>query len=190
MEIKEIELFDLYGNGTLVMKTNVDAPTSAMRYAWYVKKDSKLIMKGVYQKEPFTACQLESRGLYTVKAFVRNGKEEKVEQTATFRATAKTSPALASAAQQTPSLTLTPKYEQISGAFWQFRAEGAFPENAEFAWYLFREGEEQPVHREMYPSAPEYTHKFEEPGRYHVKVFVKLGAQKKSADSACFEVAF
>ena len=41
MKIVSLDLFDLFGDGTLVMKTNVDEPDSAFRYAWYIKENGR-----------------------------------------------------------------------------------------------------------------------------------------------------
>ena len=47
MNITGLDLFDLYGDGTLVMKTAVDGADASTRYTWYVKQNGKTVYKGV-----------------------------------------------------------------------------------------------------------------------------------------------
>ena len=39
MKIVKVEAFDLYGDGTLIVKTDLDEIGTDTRFAWYLKKD-------------------------------------------------------------------------------------------------------------------------------------------------------
>lgn len=185
MEIIRLDLFDLYGDGTLVMKTEVDEPDPSLRYAWYVKAYGQKIYETHYQRNPFTAAQLQHLGSYVVKAFVRDGEGNKVTLEKTFTANKYTSPQLA---LTDTSFTVTPVATQISGAFWQFTAEGTFGENTRFAWYVYQEGADTPIEKIPYSKDPSTVYQFTAPGRYYVKAFVIQDGVKQSASCVPFTV--
>lgn len=176
MIIKEIELFDLYGDGTLVMKTNVDTPTEDLRYTWYVKLNGQLIHKAGYQRNPFTAIHIDHLGKYVVKAFVRDANGEKVEEEVVFVANKKTSPQLAM--EETKPMIIA-KADHISGAFWQFSAEGEIPENAKYAWYLYKKDVSEPIFRGAYVNTCNFVYNISESGEYLAKLFVLSSAGEK-----------
>lgn len=186
MTINEIELFDLYGNGTLVMKTNVEEPRDDLRYTWYVKSNGQLIYKGTYQRNPFTAIQIEHLGLYVVRAFVRDGEGNKVELAAEFCASKKTSPVLAAAEAENDTVSVVPKVEHISGTFWQFSAEGNIPENAKYAWYIYREDQIDPIFKGSYSADANLLYDCKESGSYHAKLFVLFDGRKISVNTEIF----
>ena len=186
MNITGLDLFDLYGDGTLVMKTAVEDVDLSARYAWYVKQNGKTVYKGSYQRNPFTAVQLEHLGTYVVKAFVRDGEGNKQELEATFSATKRTSPKLAQADEI--SFSLTPVASHISGGFWQFSLEESFPPQSKFAWYIYQEGVSDPMVKLPYNNEAKAFYKFETAGRYYVKAFVMQDGRKQSASSNVFEV--
>ena len=167
MKIISLDLFDLYGNGTLVMKTHVDKPDSSLRYAWYVKTGGSNIYKGSYQDNPFTAVQLSQLGTYVIKAFVRDGEGNKQEFAATFLATKRTSPKLA----KMVTFSVTPVVSHVSGNFWRFSVVENF-EHAKYAWYVYQEGSLEPVFKAPYDTENYMIHKFEAPGSYFIKAFV------------------
>lgn len=186
MNITGLDLFDLYGDGTLVMKTAVENVDLSARYAWYVKQNGKTVYKGSYQRDPFTAVQLEHLGTYVVKAFVRDGEGNKQELEATFSATKRTSPKLAQADEI--SFSLTPVASHISGGFWQFSLEESFPPESKFAWYIYQDGVSDPMVKIPYSHESKAFYKFETAGRYYVKAFVVQAGNKQSANSEVFTV--
>lgn len=186
MNITGLDLFDLYDDGTLVMKTAVEGADAATRYAWYVKQNGKTVYKGSYQRNPFTAVHLEHLGTYTVKAFVRDGEGNKQEYEATFSATKRTSPQLAQADAE--AFSVTPVASHVSGGFWQFSVEESFPPESKFAWYIYQEGVSDPMVKLPYSNEPKTIHKFETASRYYVKAFVMQDGRKQSASSDVFEV--
>ena len=186
MEITSLELFDLYGNGTLVMKTNVDEPDPSLRYAWYVKTGGSNIHKGSYQRNSFTAVQLNQLGTYVVKAFVRDGNGQTVTMEQEFHATKRTSPTLL--ASHKKSLVITPVVSHVSGPFWQFSIVENF-EHAKYAWYVYQEGSLEPVFKAPYDTENYMIHKFEAPGSYFIKAFVMQDGIKRSARSQVVTVS-
>lgn len=187
MEIKELELFDLYGDGTLVMKTNVDVPNDSLRFCWYIKEKGRLIYRGNYQRNSFSAFQLPHLGKYMIKAFVRDEQGEKAEIEVEFNVTKKTSPQLV-LAESTVTFSVQPKVEHISGGFWCFQVEGEIPEDARFAWYVYKEDIDEPVVRTVYSEESNYTYKFDISGTYYVKLFVLANGKKKSIVTEQFKV--
>lgn len=186
MKITGLDLFDLYGDGTLVMKTAVEDADSSTRYAWYVKFRGQTVYKGSYQRDPFTAVQLEHLGTYTVKSFVRDGDGNKQELEATFSATKRTSPKLAQAEEN--AFSVTPVASHVSGGFWQFSVEESFDEESKFAWYIYQEGVSEPMVKMPYSHEFKAFYKFEAAGRYYVKAFVIQDGNKQSASSDVFTV--
>ena len=93
MKILNVDVFDLYGNGTLVLKTNMDEE-KGMKYAWYVSKDGENIYKSAYQLRPFMAYEIEQWGEYEIKAFVKSKSGEKLTRKVLYISDRKTSPAL------------------------------------------------------------------------------------------------
>lgn len=185
MEIREIEVFDIFGDGTLAIKTNVDEPSDDLRYAWYVSREQQLLFKSSYQRKPYTGYRADLPGTYVIKAFVRNGAQERVEQVVRFTANKTTSPLLAG---QFEPVEIVPVVEHVSGPFWQVRLGGDFAEGKEFAWYVYAEGEDEPLSREDYGYKGEYIYKFSQPGTYRIKAFVRQDGQKYSGFSPWFQV--
>lgn len=185
VEIIGLDLFDLYGDGTLVMKTLVDKPDPSLRYAWYVKLCGQKIFESHYQRNPFTAVRLSHLGNYLIKAFVRDGEGNKVTQEETFIANKYTSPQLA---LTDTSFTVTPVATQISGAFWQFSVEGSFAEDTKFAWYIYQEGQDDPMEKIPYSKDNNTIYQFKAPGNYYAKAFVIQDGVKRSAFSDAFTV--
>lgn len=183
MEITGVELFDLYGDGTLVIKTNVDKEDENLRYAWYISENKELIYKGKYQSKPFTALQLKHLGSYTIKAFVMDGDKNKAEFLTKFRATKRTSPKLPQ-----PIPQVTPSATRISGAFWQFSIDAALEKDAKIAWYVYQANQPNPIARLPYARDKEVIYQFENPGNYAVKVFIIQHGEKKSFLGSTFAV--
>ena len=183
MEITGVELFDLYGDGTLVIKTNVDTEDKSLRYTWYVSENRELFYKGKYQEKPFTAIQLKHQGTYTVKAFVMDGSKNKAEFLAKFSANKHTSPKL-----PRPIPQVTPSVTHLSGAFWQFSVDAQLEKDAEIAWYVYQEKKPAPIARLPYTRDKEAIYQFEIPGNYAVKVFIVQLGEKKCFLGSLFTV--
>lgn len=190
MKIREIEIFDLYGDGTLVLKTNMEKASDDFRYAWNVKLNGRYILKGAYQKRAFTALQLAHLGKYEITAFVRNGAGEKVEERAEFHASLKTSPFLAVLEKENALVRVTPHIEQIDGGICQFTVQGNLPDGATCAWYVYQaENEAEPVFRSQYSEDSQCRYESEKSGDYYAKLFLILDdGQKLTFRSDVFTV--
>ena len=187
MNIRNVDVFDLYGDGTLVIKTNAEGAGDNTRYAWYVRQGKRNIFKGAYQAEPFMSYDLPTPGDYTIKAFVKNQAGEKAEKEVAFHANRRTSPLLASDSQL--QLEGGPQIEHISGPFYRMSLrDERLPEDARYAWYIYRKDEKEPFARQMYSDSSEYVFAFQDPGEYYVKVFVILDNAKNSLKSDLFTV--
>ena len=187
MKIATVDVLDLFGDGTLVMKTTVDEPGTAMRYAFYVKEYGKNIFKSAYQTCPYMGFRLEHLGSYTVKAFVRDGAGEIITKEAEFTATKKTSPKLIQVKKA--SFSVTPVVSHVSGVFWQFSINETFEDGSKYAWYIYQEGSDTPLEKKPYSTEDHVIHKFETPGCYYIKAFVIQRGRKSSACSEIFTVS-
>ncbi len=83
---------------------------------------------------------------------------------------------------------MEPRVEAVGGNFWRFYMAEEFPRNTRFAWYIYRYGTNVPVKKVNYSSIPEYIYRFEESGKYRVKVFINRGEEKTSAFSRWFTI--
>ena len=181
MKIKEIEAFDLYGDGTLVLKTNVDEPEDNLRYAWYVKLNNKIEHEVKYQKKSFAAVTLKQYGTYKVKAFVMNKDKEKVISEIEFTCNKNTSPNIR-------KFIITPVVSCVSGDFWKFSIKETFEDGTKYAWYIYRDGENEPYVKTDYSTETSIIHQFNNSGTYFIKVFVIKNGVKYSKRSEKFNV--
>ena len=186
MKIGKIEAFDLYGDGTVVLKTNMAEGGSDLRFAWYIMRDQRTIFKSPYQKQPYRSWKLYQYGKYTIKAFVKNGQGEKVRKETAFTFNRRTSPKLKNQADKL--LHESPVIEKISGPFYRMYVGETLSKDAKYAWYIYQVGAKEPIVRQMYTNSSEYIHAFRESGEYYVKVFVMLDGAKESVKSEPFQV--
>ena len=170
----------------MVLKTNMEEGEEGFRYAWHIMQNRKTIFKIPYQIRPYAAWQIPQHGRYFIKAFVKNAREEKVQETISFTADRHTSPKLET--HEENPLMEPPVIEHISGPFYKMYLRQKFPESAQYAWYVYRSDEKEPVSRQMYSHSPEYIHTFREAGKYYVKVFLMLNGMKNSVKSDPFPV--
>ena len=185
MKIREIEVFDIFGDGTLAIKTNVDDPIDDLRYAWYISKEQQLLYKSNYQRKPYTGYKADLPGTYVIKAFVRISAQDRMEQVVRFTVNKTTSPLLAG---QFEPLEITPMIEHVSGPFWKVWLRGDFAKETEFAWYVYAENKDEPLFRTDYSHKGECIYKFNHPGTYRIKAFVRQDGQKYSRFSPWFKV--
>ncbi|MDO5558459.1 MAG: hypothetical protein Q4F95_02555 [Oscillospiraceae bacterium] len=186
MEIREIDVFDLYGDGTLVIKTNMTGQADDLRYAWYIELNSKKIFKGSYQHNPFMSYKIDQPGKYVVKAFVKNSDQDKVQSETEFTANKKTSPALIK--DEVKTFKLSPFAEHISDTFWKMDVKEKLADNAKYAWYLYRVNEQEPCIKQLYTPISEYVCSLKDPGEYYAKVFAVVDGIKHTAKTDVFLV--
>jgi len=190
MEIREIEAFDLYGDGTLVLKTNVEGKKSELKYAWYIKKDGKFIFKSQYQLKNFIAFNIDKSGKYIIKAFVLENKENKIFKEIEILINSTTSPKLIEKELSAMGINIIPVVEFISGPFWKMKVSGKFPKNSKFAWYIYKRGQKEPIFKQDYSLNNEYIYKFEQKGEYKVKAFIVFNGNKCSKSTDWFKVKY
>lgn len=186
VKIREIDVFDLYGDGTLVMKTNLEKSEKNLSYAWHVIHDGDTIYKSSYQQHPFTTCKVEQQGLYLVKAMVKNAEGENVVSKVNLTLNQKTSPKLSKNSKA--FIKITPYVEHISGLSYKMDILETLPEGVKFAWYIHKAGSDELMMRKMYTDISEYIYSFKEPGKYYVKAFIIIDNVKHIAKSDVFVV--
>ncbi|MBR2743520.1 MAG: hypothetical protein IKD89_08015 [Clostridia bacterium] len=200
MKILSVDVFDLYGDGTLVFKTNVDTPEDkSVQYAWYVKKGDRTIYKGAYGMKPFMAYEIKEPGNYLIKAYALNdsiGQKDKYELFFTadretspmlFASKKKGAPAPAPAAVS-PHTGRPPKVTHVAGHFWHAAVSGEYPVGSKFAWYIYLNGSTTPLERFSYSEDTECVCRLAEPGSYQVKLSVVSGKKKETSLSEKFTV--
>ncbi|MBQ3378467.1 MAG: hypothetical protein IJG50_01230 [Clostridia bacterium] len=189
MEIKSIDAFDLFHNGTIVLKTNTEELSEGYVFAWRVinKKNDKTVFKSGYISDPFISCKIKGFGDYTITAYVLNEKNgEKISAETEFTADKNTSYALTSGYSEIAEIE--PIAEHISGPFWRFSPDSEPPKDAQFAWYIYKKGDVDPMHKQMFTEFPTYEYKFTQEGTYRAKLFISFKKAKRSEFSDWFDV--
>lgn len=185
--INNIEVFDVNGDGTLIIKTNLNDTYENAKFAWYISYNGHTIYKGAYQRNPYMSYKIESLGKYTIKSFVKTDTD-KINEEIVFEANKLTSPQLA-IATTTSNIKIKPIAEKVSDGFWRFDVETPVSDDATYAWYIYRSNNEQPYFKQMYTKYSEYIHNFKESGTYYAKLFVISGGIKKSVKTETFTVS-
>ena len=187
MKIIEVEVFDLRGDGTIVLKTRMEDASDHMRYAWYVYHKNHLLFRSKYNNKPFMEYTITSLGTYRVKAFVLDKKtQEKIVEDVTVTFDKKTSPHLFKTAEKEKKWF--PIAERLEGNVWKFSVNGSLPGQADFAWYVYEKGEKEPVFKGKYSTVSEYLYTFTFSGVYKAKCFCRLGREKESITTDWFDV--
>lgn len=182
MNIVFNDAFDIYGDGTLVLRIIPDEYNEDFRYAWYVKLNNKIIHEVKYQKKPFASVKLKKYGEYTIKAFIMDKNKQKDIQEITFICNENTSPDL-------NKFAITPVVKCVSGAFWEFSVKEKYEEKAKYAWYIYKDGEKEPILKLNYSYDPSFIHEFKENGTYYIKAYVIKNDIKCSKLSKKFKVS-
>lgn len=185
MTINEVEVFDVDGDGTLVIKTNLDNTYEQTKFAWYIVFNGQTIYKSNYQRNPFISYKIEYLGTYTIKAFVKNN-DEKIQSETVFVANKRTSPHLA-VRDIGSRVSIIPITESINGKIWRFDIKEPIAEDATYSWYIYNSAGEL-IYKQLYTKYSEYIHSFKESGTYYAKLFVISKGIKKSAKSEEFTV--
>ena len=216
MTIKYIDAFDLYKNGSIVLRTVADKQDGNYRYSWYIKQGNKIIFKSNYTADAFMLHKVDQPGTYEIIFFLRNEQtKEKLREQMTLdvvfsesgapvrqappkthvpakpqQETARSSAVPPKKADPAPKPAFAPKVAHISGPFWHMIPEKACPEGAKYSWYIYKAGNPTPVFKRSYSDDPEYVHKFQNAGKYYVKLSVLVNGEKQTAISRQFMVSF
>ena len=181
MEILEVTCFALKNNGTLLIKTEMETPDDSYRYCFYISYGSQTIYKSPYNAKSFLVYQADQLGKYTIKAFVRNADgSEKTSLSVDYVLTAENAAILA---EKEPPVSISVVAEPVQDRLFAFSAKGSLPNQAQYAWYVYQEGESEPIFRGSYSGSPATLYEFPENGNYYVKLFVKQGSEKNTFKS-------
>jgi len=189
MTIKEIEAFDLYKDGTLMIKTNVEEKNEKLKYAWRIKKDKKKIFESNYQKQEFIIFNVDKSGEYIVEAFVIDDKLNKISKEKKISICYYTSPKLVEKELLEIKFSVSVNIQFLNRLLWKINIYGQFPKNFKFAWYIYKKGKDAPIYRQMYSENLDYTHEFNEKGQYKLKLFVILNGNKYANETKWFNVS-
>lgn len=181
MEILDVNCFALKNNGTLLIKTETVTHDDSYRYCFYISRGSEIIYKSPYDAKSFLVYQADRLGEYKIKAFVRNADgTEKTFLTVDYVLTSKNAPLLA---ENEPSARISISIELVRDRLYTLSAGGDLPDQAQYAWYIYEEGNTEPVYRGAYTGSPATLYEFPEKGSYYAKVFVKRGHEKYTVKS-------
>lgn len=177
MTITEINCFALRNDGTLLMKTEVANPRDDYRYCFYIYRDQELMFKSPYDTRSFFIYKVDRLGTYQIKGFVRNG-EGTQKQSLAIKYTLTKSNAEKLSQEDcfvSEAVLSVAKSDDLS---YIFSVSGHFPADAQYAWYIYREGEKKPEFRGAYSNNPTMMHNFNSSGFYMAKLFVRIGEKK------------
>lgn len=182
MKIENIEVLDIDGKGTLIIRTHVDGEPKDPEYAWYILMDNEVLFKSCYQDKPYFSYPLKMIGNYTIKAFVRNSEGEKISETVLFKADAQTSPQLA----KRPNFRV--RTQNLGQGIWKFYINEPISKKAMYAWYVYENGNPEPIFKQMFTKRSELMYAFEKDGKYFVKTFIRVSDVKQAVRSDVFRV--
>ncbi len=142
MQIKAVHCNAINGDGTLLLKVDIDEPEKPYRYCFYLYKGSETLFKSAYKPESWLEYRVEEFGKYQIKAFVRDPETRAtVSQVVPYVLKEKYAWKLAESRKKEPQITgmIGVELERLSPGV--FRA--STPESCtRYAWRVFREGEE------------------------------------------------
>ena len=134
-----------------------------------------------YDTKSFLVYQADQLGEYKIKAFVRNADgSEKVSLTVNYILSSKNAPLLAES-EASPSIIISA--EHVRDRLFALSAGGALPNQAQYAWYIYQEGNNEPLFRGAYSGSPAMLYDFPESGSYYAKLFIKQGNDKSTIKS-------
>jgi len=188
MNIKEIEVFDLYEDGTLVIKTKMKEKNEKLKYAWYIKRGNETIFKSKYQSQEFMAFNIDRSGQYAVKAFVIDDKLNKVSKEVKISIDYNTSPKLVKK-ELSKLININVNIQFLNKLLWKINIYGQFPKDSKFAWYIYKKGKDTPIYKQMYSKDLEYTYEFVKKGQYKLKLFIVSKENKYSNSTKWFNIS-
>lgn len=178
MRILEVTCFALRNDGTLLIKTNMDQADDSYRYCFYIYKGSETLFKSPYDKKSFLMYKVDEFGKYQIKAFVRNADgTEKDSMVIPYVVNKSNARELAGeeAIEIIPAINV--KMSTINNTV-IIIAEGAINEDMQFAWYIYKEDNSEPVFKSKYSAEPSISYIAKEKGSYYAKLFVKEVGKK------------
>lgn len=187
MQINEVEAFDLRGDGTIVLKTRVKDDNN-IQYAWYIYYENHLLMKSGYGTKPFMEYKIFALGKYRIKAFVMNKETKEKESTEIAVVFDKTTSPVLYNENIKKETKWFPVARKLDGNVWKFFVDGEIPQYADFAWYVYKKDNLEPIFKSRYSSVSEFLYTFSRDGIYRVKCFMRSNTGKQSVISEWFHV--
>lgn len=184
MRITEVTCMALKNDGTLLIKSAVDKPDASYRYCFYIYKGSETLYKSHYDKKSFLMYKVEEFGKYQIKAFVRNfDGSEKDSMVIPYVVNKSNARELAGEETIEVIPTIEVKIEIIKNNTVLVTAEGEINEDMQYAWYIYKSEDKEPVFKSKYSNEPSLSYISRENGSYYAKLFVKEGGKKHTYKS-------
>ena len=189
MKIETLDCLPLRDDGTILAKIVMYRMDDNYRYSFYVYKGVERVHTQPYGEKSFLLYRAERLGTYKIKAFVRNRDGSERDSFALlYTLTKKNAPRIAhpETPEETKGLTVSARRTGDCAA--AAAAGGMFSDEARYAWYIYRDGETEPIFKGTYDDGPEIDYSFSQPGRYWFKVFVKEKGERFVQRSEPIEV--
>lgn len=189
MRITEVTCMALKNDGTLLIKTTVDNPDDSYRYCFYIYKGSETLYKSHYDKKSFLMYKVEEFGKYQIKAFVRNSDGTERDSMVIPYVVNKSNARDISDEEIIDVIpTINVKLELLKSNTVLATANGDINDTMQYAWYIYRDEEKEPIFKSKYSTEPSISYIAKENGSYYAKLFVKENAKKYTYKSELLEV--
>jgi len=178
MKIEEVSCFALKGDGTLLIKINMDKPDDSYRYCFYIYKGSETLFKSPYDRKSFLMYKVDEFGKYQIKAFVRNANgSEKDSMVIPYVVNKDNARELAGdVIEVIPNATIElKKYENNMIIA---NVTGEFSDEVQYAWYVYYNTDKEPVFKSKYSIEASLSYIAKKKGNYLMKLFVKDNGKK------------
>lgn len=170
MQIEAVHCNALNGDGTLLLKTDVDEPERPLQYCFYLYKGSETICKTPYDQKSWMEHKVEALGKYQIKAFVRDTETgQTISKVVPYVLKEKYAQKLAQALNTgpLPDGKIDVRLQQLSpGVLWA--KAGRWCDRC--AWRVFREGTEKAEFERGFSKSPVLVYAALATGRYRVEL--------------------
>ena len=188
MEIEAVHCNAINGDGTLLLKVDVDEPEKPFQYCFYIYKGSETLFKSAYKPESWLEYKAEEFGKYQIKAFVRDRETKAaVSRVVPYVLKEKYAWKLAESKKKEPPITgmLGVELERISPGV--FRAGTALT-CRRYAWRVFQEGKETPEFSRDFSPDPVLVYAALHSGCYRVELTAELENERLQGLSPWMEM--
>ena len=189
MTIEEINCFALRGDGTLLIKTEMDEVRAENLYCFYITDRQGKTFKAPYAKESFLLHQVEELGTYQIKAFVKDSVTgEKVISSLNYVLDGKKAWKLRKESQLASAQVTLELLEGLKPPSLLFKVKGELPKDTEICWYVYHDSETETEYRSPYQKERSFLYQAKGRGRYMGKAFLRNEEEKVSIKSDIVEV--
>lgn len=189
MVIEEINCFALRGDGTLLIKAEIDEICQNHRFSFYITDEQGETYKSPYQEKSYFMHQVEALGSYRIKVFVKDiTDDKKVTASIDYVLNEKRAWKLR---KETPLATAQVTLELLDGIKppqLLSRVKGELPENAEVCWYFYHGKETETEYRSPYQKDRSILYQPKECGSYTAKLFIRTAGEKVTIRSNPVEI--